>query len=115
MADIIQLPSEIGAGKVRNVDTLFADATRKLVLISLRENAILAEHSAKVSITIQAVLGTGRLRVADRDYLLIPGTIVPVDAHVTHAVYAEPAICLLVTFFRQPDAGMGDATTARLD
>jgi quercetin dioxygenase-like cupin family protein len=115
MADIIQLPSEIGAGKVRNVDTLFADATRKLVLISLRESAILAEHSAKVSITIHAVLGKGRLRVADRDYVLIPGTIVPVAAHVKHAVYAEPAVCLLVTFFRQADTGTEAETTARLD
>jgi quercetin dioxygenase-like cupin family protein len=114
MTNVIELPHEIGMGKDREVRTLLADPWRKLVLICLRQSALLADHSARVPITIQTVLGKGTLRVGDRVFALSPGILVPVDAHVEHNVQAEPAVALLVTFFRQA----GDAaieTTAKFD
>ncbi|MBI3756348.1 MAG: hypothetical protein HY267_00070 [Deltaproteobacteria bacterium] len=102
MGDAVTLPLEIGSGAAREVQTLFADAWRRLVVIRLRNNAILAAHSAVTPITIQCVLGAGTLNVEQTQYALTPGVIVPVGAHVEHSVVAEPEIALLVTFFRQP-------------
>jgi quercetin dioxygenase-like cupin family protein len=115
MSGAIVLPSEIGLGKEREVQTLFADPWRKLVLIRLRDAALLADHSARVPITIHAVLGKGILNVAGETYSLTPGVIVPVDAQVLHHVRADPALAILVTFFRQPETEVGGETTARFE
>jgi quercetin dioxygenase-like cupin family protein len=115
MNDAVVLPSEIGPGKEREVQTLFTDAWRKVVLIRLRNGALLADHSAKVPITIHALLGKGVLNVAGETYPLTPGVLVPVDAHVVHHVQAAPALAILVTFFRQPETEAGTETTARFD
>lgn len=115
MSEMIVLPNEIGPGKEREVQTLLADPWRKLVLIRLRASALLADHSARVPITIHALLGKGELNVAGKVYSLIPGTIVPVDAHVVHNVQADPTLAILVTFFRQPETEAGGETTAQFD
>jgi quercetin dioxygenase-like cupin family protein len=115
MSEAIVLPSEIGPGKEREVQTLLADPWRKLVLIRLRNSALLADHSAQTPITIQALLGKGTLTVAGKVYPLTPGTLVPVNAHVVHNVQADPAVAILVTFFRRPETKVGGETTARGD
>jgi len=115
MSAAIILPQEIGAGKEREVQTLFADPWRKLVLIRLRKNAKLANHSARVPITIQGVLGKGTLGVGEAAYELSPGVIIPVAAQAEHNVQADPELAILVTFFRQPGRETGDETTARFD
>jgi quercetin dioxygenase-like cupin family protein len=115
MATMIVLPTEIGVGKEREVQTLLADPWRKLVLIRLRQHALLADHSARVPISIHALLGQGTLNVAGHAYRLTPGVIVPVDAHVVHSVRAEPALAMLVTFFRRPETAVGGETTARFE
>jgi quercetin dioxygenase-like cupin family protein len=111
MNEAITLPAEIGAGKEREVQTLLADPWCKLVLIRLRQNTLLADHSARVPITIHALLGKGFLNVAGRVYPLTPGVIVPIDAHVVHSVQAEPELAILVTFFRRPKTDAGSETT----
>lgn len=105
MNEAIILPKTIGDGKMREVETLWDDVWRKLVVIRLRAGALLADHSAKFPITIHALLGSGILRVAGREYPLTPGVIVPVDAHVVHNVQADPELAILVTFFRQAGTG----------
>jgi len=115
MSHEIQLPREIGDGKDREIRILLADRSRKLVLITLRRGALLADHSAKFPITIQAVLGKGTLRMGADAHALIPGVIVPVDAHVVHSVQAEPAVAILVSFFRDGETSGEDDTTARFD
>lgn len=115
MSNTIVLPNEIGPGKEREVQPLFADAWRKVVLIRLRDGALLADHSAKVPIIIHALLGRGVLNVAGETYSLTPGVLVPVDAHVIHNVQADPALAILVTFFRRPETEAGTETTARFD
>ncbi|MCS6926355.1 MAG: hypothetical protein NZ578_10700 [Candidatus Binatia bacterium] len=113
--EAIVLPSEIGPGKEREVRTLWADPWRKLVLICLRQHALLADHSARVPITIHALLGQGTLNLAGRAYHLTPGVIVPVDAHVEHNVQAEPELAILVTFFRRPETAGDGETSARIE
>lgn len=114
MNTIIALPQEMGTGKDREVRTLLADPWRKLVLIRLRHGALLADHSARVPITIQAVVGKGTLRVGDRAVALAPGVLVAVDAHEEHNVQAEPEVAMLVTFFRQAGETTAE-TTAKFD
>src|SRR5215469_6854781 len=66
----IQLPIEVGAGKDREAQTLLADPARKLVLIQLRNGALLDDHSARFPITIQGVAGKGTLRVGNAAHRL---------------------------------------------
>ncbi|HLW70656.1 MAG TPA: hypothetical protein VKS22_08530 [Candidatus Binataceae bacterium] len=99
------LPNEIGIGKDREVQTLLADRWRKLVIIRLRRGGLLADHSARVPITIQGLLGKGLLRLAGEEHVLLPGVLVPVEAHVVHSVQGDPDVAILVSFFRQADLG----------
>lgn len=102
MADRIILPAEIGEGKTRESKTVFQDAFRRLVLIRLRNAEVLSDHAVDDPITIQALHGKGTLNVAGQDHPLTPGVLVPLEGGVVHHVRAEPALSLLVTFFRQP-------------
>jgi len=111
----IVLPTAIEQGKEREVQTLLTDQWRKLVLIQLRRDALLADHSARVPITVHAIVGRGILRVGSDAYTLTPGVIVPVDAQVVHSVQADPELAILVTFFRQPTQAGELDTTARFD
>ncbi len=95
--------------------TIFADRWRKLALIQLRHGAVLDDHSARFPITIQALAGNGTLRIGKEAHTLSPGIVVPIDAHVIHAVHAEPAVAILVTFFRQGESASEDDTTARFE
>src|ERR1700728_2055067 len=113
MSKAIQLPHEISDGKDREVQVLLADRWRKLVLIQLRHGVLLADHSARVPITIQAVAGAGTLRIGDEEHALLPGVIVPLDAHAIHNVQADPAVAMLVTFFRRDEAPDENDTPAR--
>ena len=115
MSDAIQLPDRIVEGKDREVRVLFEDLSRKLVLIQLRRGATLADHSARCPITIHTVGGKGILRVGRAEHALIPGVIVPVDAHAVHNVQGDPALAILVSFFRQAGERKDDDTTARFD
>ena len=115
MNKAIHLPHEIGDGKDREIHVLLADRWRKLVLIQLRRGVLLADHSARVPITIQAVAGKGTLRVGNEEHALLPGVIVPLDAHTVHNVQADPAVAILVSFFRHDEAQDENDTTARFD
>jgi quercetin dioxygenase-like cupin family protein len=115
MSKAIQLPDRIGDGKDREVRVLFEDQSRKLVLIRLRRGAILADHSARFPITIQTIVGKGVLRVGKEEHALVPGVIVPVDAHAVHNVQGDPDVAILVSFFRQSGGQKDDDTTARFD
>ena len=101
-------------GKDREVQTLLADPARKLVLIRLRNGALLGDHSARFPITIQGVAGKGTLRW-QRCLWAAPGTVVPVEAQAVYSVQGEPAIAILVSFFRQAGAQDGNDTTASFD
>lgn len=111
----IVLPNSIVTGKPREVQMLLADEWRKLVLIHLRQGAVLADHSARVPITVHALIGSGTLRVENEEYALASGVIVPIDAHVVHNVQAAPDLTILVMFFRQPAEAGAPETSAQFD
>ena len=113
MSNPIALPHEIREGKDREVQVLLADQWRKLVLIQLRHGTLLADHSARFPITIQTLAGKGILRVGSEQHQLLPGALVPVDAHAIHNVQGDPDVAILVTFFRQGRPNDDQDTTAR--
>jgi quercetin dioxygenase-like cupin family protein len=115
MSKAIKLRREIGEGKDREIQVLFADRWRKLVLIQLQRGALLADHSARVPITIQAVVGKGILQVGSETHELFPGVIVPVEPHVVHNVRGDPELAIPVSFFRQAEQHNENDTTARFD
>ena len=115
MSDAIVLPHEMGEGKDRELQVLLADRWRKVVLIQLRRGVLLADHSARVPITIQTLAGKGRLRLGNEERELIPGVLVPVDAHVIHNVQGNPGVAILVSFFRQAESRDENDTTAHFD
>jgi len=115
MSDAMVLPREIGVGKDRDIKILLADRWRKLVLIQLRRGALLADHTARVPITIQAVAGKGLLRLDGETHVLSPGVLVPVDAHVLHNVEGDPDVAILVSFFRQTEAYDKPDSTAKFE
>ena len=115
MSDAIVLPHDIGEGKDREVHVLLADRWRKVVLIHIRRGSLLADHSARVPITIQTLAGKGRLRLGSEEHELFPGVLVPVDAQVIHNVQGDPDVALLVSFFRQAEPRDENDTTARFD
>jgi len=85
----------------REVRTVLSDERRKLVLIALREGALLAAHHAIHPITIHCLEGSGELRVGEERVELSPGVVVPLDAHVVHEVEGKPSVTLIVTMFRE--------------
>jgi quercetin dioxygenase-like cupin family protein len=114
MTNALVLPHEIGPGPDREVQILLADRWRKLVLIQLRRGALLADHTARALITIQAVAGKGLLRLGRETHMLSPGVLVPVDAHIVHNVEGDPDVAILVSFFRQAEARDEPYSTAQV-
>jgi quercetin dioxygenase-like cupin family protein len=115
MSELLILPHEIGAGPDRQFQILLADRWRKLVLIQLRRGALLADHTARVPITIQSLAGKGILRFGRDVHALSPGVLVPVDAHVLHNVQGDPDVAILVSFFRQAEAHDEHDSTAQFE
>jgi quercetin dioxygenase-like cupin family protein len=115
MSELLVLPHEIGTGPDREFQILLADRWRKLVLLQLRRGALLADHTARVPITVQSLAGKGILRVGRDVHALSSGVLVPVDAHVLHNVQGDPDVAILVTFFRQAKELDEHDSTAQFD
>jgi quercetin dioxygenase-like cupin family protein len=98
---ILKLLTTIGAGNDKQVDKLFEGPHRKVIQITLRNNAVLAKHQAATPITIQCMAGKGSLPVEGvaEAVALTPGVLVTIEANVGHEVRAEPEVSILVTFF----------------
>lgn len=76
----------------------------KLVAIVLRGGTELPVHTAPVPVTIQAVSGSGIVRVDDADYPLDPTHLVALAPEVAHSVVPAPGtdLVLLVHHVRTP-------------
>ena len=98
---ILPLQLTIGIGKDKQVEPLFDGPRRKLVQITLRNDAILNGHQAAVPITIHCVAGSGSLTAGDapESIELKPGVLVTIEPHVTHEIKSHPAVSILLTQF----------------
>lgn len=90
--------------KSKEVKEIFSGARRRLIEVTLRDNAMLAKHKAAEPITVLCLAGNGTFR-AGRDLedeeKLVAGTLLTLDAAVEHEVVAEPELRLLITKFME--------------
>mgnify|MGYP002381544728 CR=1 FL=1 len=99
----LKLQTIIGAGKNKQVETLFEGPRRKLVQITLRNNAALDAHKAPEPITIQCIAGKGIIKAGDpgETLELRPGTLLTLEPNVLHEIKAEPELSFLLTRFAE--------------
>ncbi len=98
----LNLQTEIGQGKDIESNLLFDGARRKIMQITLRQNAVMKAHKAAEPITIQCVAGTGELidLFKNEIYKLSQGILITVEPEVVHEVRALPEVSILLTKFR---------------
>jgi len=98
---VLALQTTIGTGKDKQIEQLFHGPRRKILQITLRNNAILDEHKAAAPITIQCVAGKGALKAGDagESIDLTPGLLVTIESNIAHEVKGLPAVSILVCQF----------------
>jgi quercetin dioxygenase-like cupin family protein len=101
--EILNLQTEIGVGKDIEVNLLFDGARRKIMQITLRQNAVLKAHQAAEPITIQCVAGTGDLLDLTKKETckLSPGVLVTMEPEIIHEIKALPEVSILLTKFKE--------------
>lgn len=106
---VLKLATTIGEGPDKQIEPLFSGPGRKLVAITLRNNAILESHKAAVPVSIHCVAGSGALALegTEGEVDLVPGVLVTLEANRIHAVRARGAVSLLLTQFLGGGAGAG--------
>ena len=82
----VTIPAPSYDGAPKEVAVLADLPTVKIVAITLRGGAKLAEHAAPVPVTIQAAHGAAILTVAGNSTPLGQGAFVVLDANTPHAV-----------------------------
>ena len=98
----LDLKIEIGEGRDIESHSLFDGAHRKIMQITLRQNAVMKAHKAVEPITIQCVAGTGELLDVSSNeiYKLSPGVLITVEPEVVHEVRSLPEVSILLSKFR---------------
>jgi len=101
---VLSLHTRIESGPDKQVDPVFTGPRRRLVQITLRNQATLAAHKAPVPITIQCIAGSGTLTlpVQGTTLSLTPGVLVTIEPDVVHEIVASPSVSVLLTQFTNP-------------
>lgn len=69
----------------------------RVVLVTMKRDAVLDDHSAAGTITIQALTGHFAVTVSDDEIVLEPGTLLSLAADVVHGVRAVEDGAFLLT------------------
>lgn len=101
---VLSLRTGIESGPDKQVDPVFTGPRRRLVQITLRNQATLDAHKAPVPITIQCIAGSGTLTLPGQDTTLslTPGVLVTIEPDVVHEIVASPSVSVLLTQFTSP-------------
>ena len=92
----VALPTEAGTGPGREVKVLLETPHVKIATITLRGGTVLEEHSAPMPVTIQALRGTGTIRMGDARETLGADKMVTLAPGVPHSVTPEGKSDLLL-------------------
>lgn len=85
------------AGKSRQSQSLGREAGVSLVMMALESGDLLAEHSAKGTVTVHVLRGHATLTAAGESFDLRPGQLVMMQPRVRHDVHAEEQSVVLLT------------------
>ena len=88
-------PAETTSG--RRAETLIKTDNLRVILVTMKQDAELAEHDAPGPITIHALKGRFSVNVDDRDTDLPEGSLVSIEAKRRHAVRAVQDGAFLLT------------------
>jgi len=77
--------------------TLVKHADMRVVLIAMRKNVVMREHTTSARISVQTLAGHVRLKLADRSIDLPAGHLLALDPNVTHDVAADEDSAFLLT------------------
>lgn len=99
---LVQLPTDVGEGKAKEVNVLLDQEHLKLATITLRNGTALPIHSAPVPATIQVLEGEGIIHVAGKPLAVSQGSIVVLAAGEEHDVVPKDDgdISVLVHYLR---------------
>jgi quercetin dioxygenase-like cupin family protein len=102
----LSIPAEDPAGPERQVSVLLDGSASKIVSIRLRKGADLPEHTAPNPVTIQAISGTGTIKLGQETVHLDAGHLVALEPNVPHAVVPDSTsdLVLLVIHIRRSAA-----------
>ena len=76
----------------------------KLVIFYFAQGEELSEHTASLPAVLQSLSGTMRLTLGGDTHQLEPGAFVHMPAHLTHAVYAETPLIMLLQLLKASSA-----------
>jgi len=99
----LDLKTEIGEGKDKQVEVLFEGPRRKIVQITLRNNGVLESHIAAEPITIQCIAGKGTVTAGTekKSVELTPGVLLTIEPNTFHEIHGQPAVSILLSKFGQ--------------
>ena len=81
----------------RRAETLLKSPDLRVVLVTMREGAELAEHTAPGTITVQPLRGRFRFSTDDEAKEIVAGDLVSVAGQVRHAVRCQEEGAFLLT------------------
>ncbi len=91
------------AEKDLHVQKLVDDQVRTVLVISLKNGAVLSKHKAAEPITVLCFRGKATFRASEslsEVAELVEGTLIAVDPNIEHEVTAEPDAQILVTKYK---------------
>jgi quercetin dioxygenase-like cupin family protein len=109
---------EVGAATAKSDEPIAAREVLdtpfvKLVEITMKPGAVLADHSVPQAITVQATRGSATLKVGDVTEALTPGAVVLVAPGMKHAVTAGGAETVVLLHLLPLPAGPATAEAAK--
>jgi quercetin dioxygenase-like cupin family protein len=88
--------------------TLVKHDDMRIVLIAMRKNVVMREHTTSARISVQTLTGHVHLKLAGRTVDLPAGSLLALDPNVTHDVEAnEDSAFLLTLSWRSEDSEVG--------
>ncbi|MBZ0178461.1 MAG: hypothetical protein K8F36_04140 [Melioribacteraceae bacterium] len=101
---IIEYSKNIEDGKELNIENLFEGTRRKISHVNMANGKCLGEHSVKMPFVIFCTSGEGVLVFAnDTKVNLKPGSLITIEANVTHDVIAKPKLSFLLIRFMKDE------------
>jgi quercetin dioxygenase-like cupin family protein len=93
---------QLDAGKERAARTLIKDGPLRATLVGLRAGGTLASHKADGPITVHVLEGTIEFAAEEEKWTLDTGSLLALDAGVTHSVAAPTGGIFLLTVSLAP-------------
>jgi quercetin dioxygenase-like cupin family protein len=83
---LVSAPTTAGSGEPRETRVLLETAHLKLASITLRNGAVLEEHSAPMPVTIQVLSGRGTIELAGKTESVAVGAVLALSPGMKHLV-----------------------------